>query len=258
MKNTDFTGFPGTLAGFLPKLALGLFLLILTFAVARLIKHRVTKAKSLARLDPSVAALVGNLIYVAALVIGIVTALQAWAIPITTIVAALGVSGLAVTLALQDVLRNFIAGFYILLEKPFNIGDRISLRDVNGEVLGIELRTTLLRTTSGAAVIVPNSVVMTEIVTNRSLGGLQPYVVTVSGGRDLLKAELHDYATHLTRQPGVSHIPEPEVVVESLEADKTSVRLRFWAEKEVTVLATVVDDLEHHLPQSTVSARAEV
>lgn len=243
--------------GFLRNVVVGLILLVLTFTTARFIKARVLRLPYLTEHNPDIAALFSNLAYVGALGLGIITTLTAVGIDLTAAITVLGVTGLAVSLALQDVLRNFVAGIYILLEQPFNIGDQIALRDVSGDVLTIELRTTRLRTTTGAQVIVPNAVVMTEVVTNRSLAGLQPYVVTVSGGRDLLADGLQSYASLLKDQRDISVDPEPEVVIESLEADKASVRLRFWTGKQTTAVSEVVAGLERRLPDASVTARAE-
>ncbi|MEJ7838674.1 MAG: mechanosensitive ion channel domain-containing protein [Thermomicrobiales bacterium] len=77
-------------------------------------------------------------------------------------------SAVAVSLSIQDVLRNFVAGIYLLLERPFRVGDRIRVRDVVGEVQGVDVRTTLLKNEEGELVLVPNAIVFTEIIANRS------------------------------------------------------------------------------------------
>lgn len=77
-------------------------------------------------------------------------------------------SAVAVSLSIQDVLRNLVAGIYLLLERPFRIGDRIRVRDVIGEVQGIDVRTTLVRNDDGELVLVPNAIVFTDIISNRS------------------------------------------------------------------------------------------
>ena len=239
------------------RAALALVLVLVTLAVARWVRARVSRVGGLALRDPAVAALVSNLVYVGVIVLGVLTVLPTVGVQLTAVLTALGVTGLAVSLALQDVLRNFVAGVYILLEKPFNIGDRISLREFAGEVQGIELRTTLLRTDAGARVIVPNSVLMTDIVTNRSLGKLQAYTVSVAGGRDLLSPGLGAYLGVLEGRRGVAAEPVPEVAVESVEAEKSTLRLRFHAERGSEVVSEVVEILQRQHPDATVSAKLE-
>lgn len=234
--------------------ALAVLLILVTLAVGRRVKRRVAHTGLLAARDPAVAALISNLIYVGIIALGVSTALTGFGVDLTAVFTALGVTGLAVSLALQDVLRNFVAGIYILLEKPFNIGDRIALRDLSGEVQGIELRTTLLRTSTGAQVIVPNSIVMTDIVTNRSLDNLQAYTIRVCGDRELGRGALSEYRGLLESSRDVAADPEPEVTIESVEAAKTTLRLRFHTPKGAAVVPSLVERLEEQHPGATVTA----
>ncbi|MEJ7654038.1 MAG: mechanosensitive ion channel domain-containing protein [Chloroflexia bacterium] len=240
-----------------PSLALGIVLLVLAFAAARIARSRIARSTKMRRLDPSLAALLTNLAYVAILAIGVIAALDTVNVRVNSIITALGVSGLALSLALQDVLRNFVAGVYILLEKPFNLGDRIALRDVAGDVMDIQLRTTLLRTPTGANVIVPNSIVMTEVVTNRSLTLLQPYLVTISGDRSILADGLSGFSeiAAATGEPGAHSTPE--VVIESIEAETAVVRVRLWTDKDSSTVSQVVSELRDLHPEATVVAKVD-
>jgi hypothetical protein len=98
----------------------------------------------------------------------------------TSAVTILSAGTVALTLALQDVLRGFVAGVYLLLERPFAIGDRIKVRDVEGTVEAIDLRTTVLRGEGAGVVVVPNATVFAEILTNRSLGHLTRTTARIS------------------------------------------------------------------------------
>lgn len=238
------------------RVSLSVALFLITLALARRIRRRVAVTGPLAAKDRAVAALISNLVYVGLIALGIATILPILNVELTAVVTALGVTGLAVSLALQDVLRNFVAGIYILLEKPFNLGDRIALRDFDGEVQSIELRTTLLRTRSGAQVIVPNSVVMTDIVTNRSLGQFRAYSITVSGTRSLVDDGLEPFLQVLRASGQIARDPVSEAVVESIEEDRLVVPLDFHAEKDSTTVAQTVRGLEQRFPEAVVGARA--
>ncbi len=237
------------------RVSISVALLLLTLALARRVRRRVAVTGPLAAKDRAVAALVSNLLYVGLIALGIATILPILNLELTAVVTALGVTGLAVSLALQDVLRNFVAGIYILLEKPFNLGDHIALRDFDGEVESIELRTTLLRTRSGTQVIVPNSVVMTDIVTNRSLGEYRAYSVLVSGTRALADSGLDPFLQVLRASGQIASDPSPEALVESIEEDRLVVRLDFHAEKDSPVVARTVQELEEHFPDAVVTAK---
>jgi small-conductance mechanosensitive channel len=84
------------------------------------------------------------------------------------LVTAIGVLGLAASLALQDLLKNFCAGVYLLFERPFRIGDEIAVRDYRGRVADIGIRVTSLHTEERLEVLIPNAIVLSEVVVNRS------------------------------------------------------------------------------------------
>jgi small conductance mechanosensitive channel len=133
--------------------------------LARLWFHR---SAARATADPNLQLLLGRLIYLAVLAVGAVWALDIAGLSPAAFLTALGVVGLAITLALQDVLRNFFAGVYLLFERPFRIGDEITVKDVRGRVVDVGMRITSLRTDDGVLVLIPNAVLLAEVVSNRS------------------------------------------------------------------------------------------
>ena len=86
----------------------------------------------------------------------------------TGLVTVAGAVGLAFSLAIQDILKNFFSGVYLLLERPFRVGDTIRVKEHQGVVENIGVRTTELRTPENVQVLVPNAVVFAEVVTNHS------------------------------------------------------------------------------------------
>ena len=89
-------------------------------------------------------------------------------IDVTAVAAAIGLGGLAISLAAKDTIADAIAGFIILVDRPFRIGDRIEIQEVGtwGDVVDIGLRTTRIRTRDNRMVIVPNSTIGTNQVVN--------------------------------------------------------------------------------------------
>ena len=150
----------------------GLAVLVVALILARYIKRWTIRAASRARVSLNVATLLGNLSQVGVVTVGIITMLPLLGVDLPALVTVLGAAGLALSLSMQDLLKNVVAGIYILVEQPFRIGDRISVKEVTGVVEGIEMRTTILNTEENLQVIVPNSVVLNEIVTNRSVSNL--------------------------------------------------------------------------------------
>jgi MscS family membrane protein len=101
-------------------------------------------------------------------VIGLTILLSHFGINVTAFVAALGIGGLALSLGARDTIADAIAGFIILVDRPFRIGDRIEIQGVGtwGDVADIGLRTTRIRTRDNRMVIVPNSVIGSNQVIN--------------------------------------------------------------------------------------------
>ncbi len=117
-----------------------------------------------------VIALLARVGRVVAVVIGLIIALSRLGIDITAFAAALGVGGLALSLAAKDTIADAIAGFIILTDRPFRIGDRIEIEKIGtwGDVVDIGLRTTRIRTRDNRMVIVPNSTIGSNQVINYS------------------------------------------------------------------------------------------
>lgn len=114
------------------------------------------------------ALLIGRLISVMSFVVALLVILAGFGASWTGLLTVLSAFTVAIGLALQDVLKNFFSGLYLLVERPFAVGDRIGVGTTEGEVQGIDIRTTLIRDNRGALVLIPNSTVFTSVLTNRS------------------------------------------------------------------------------------------
>jgi small-conductance mechanosensitive channel len=162
---------PGALAGWevpLSTLARALVVLLLTLVLASRIRHWFDQVSAGTNADAGTRLLVGRLLALLVLVIGAATLLDTFGIPLSAVVTFVGVVGLAVSLALQDILKNFFAGLYLLFERPFRLGDVVVVKEQRGVVETIGIRTTTLRTEENVQVLIPNMTVFAEIVANRT------------------------------------------------------------------------------------------
>lgn len=96
----------------------------------------------------------------------ILIVLQILGVPITAFIAALSAAGLAIGLALQNSLTNLASGIIIVSTKPFKSGDYISVNGVEGTVKYIHILTTTITTKDNKNVIIPNSTITSNSVTN--------------------------------------------------------------------------------------------
>lgn len=133
--------------------------------------------------------LVSNVAKIAILILGILIILQTVGINITPLITTLGISGLAIGLALQDTLANLFSGFYLVISKLVRTGDYVKLETGHeGYIIDITSRNTTIRELSNNVIIVPNSKLASTIFTNYHLPAKEITLtinVGVSYGSDL-------------------------------------------------------------------------
>jgi len=141
------------------------------------------------RLNDEFSPLFRKLITIIVYTVSIIMILDHFNQSVSSIIVSLGVGSLAVALAAKDTLANMIAGFMIMTDRPFRIGDRIQLESgEKGDVQDIGLRTTKILTFDNTLIVVPNHQIINEKVTNLSYPDPQIRVrinVGVAYGSDL-------------------------------------------------------------------------
>jgi small-conductance mechanosensitive channel len=114
--------------------------------------------------------------------------------------AALGSAALAIGLGLQDLIKNLIGGLVIVVDRPFQTGDRVRLAEAHGEVKQIGLRSTKVYTDKGELVTIPNADVLTKLTFNANAGVAESVVSTEMA----LPSEADaDQALHICREIAV-------------------------------------------------------
>jgi small conductance mechanosensitive channel len=91
-------------------------------------------------------------------------------INVAALVAGLGIAGIALGFAAKDSLENFIAGMTILLDRPFSVGDWVTVEGFYGKVVSISLRSTRIRTPNNQTVVFPSLHMVTRAVVNHTAG----------------------------------------------------------------------------------------
>jgi len=209
--------------------AIAIFVAI--YIVGRVMRMIVLWAMRRSKADRQVRTLVRNLITVTTYVIAVISALVVYGVNVAVIVTAAGVGTVAIGLAFQDLLRNVLAGIWLLLEQPFRLGDTISVLDQTGAVQNITLRTTTLRTGIGELAILPNLTVFTGIVINKTHYDTRRLTVGVripveSDLTDLMRRARAAVAT----VPGIE--AQPAIVFEpTLDRDVPLLQCHFWVDR---------------------------
>lgn len=113
-------------------------------------------ARARAQRVRTIARTLSTVVLIAALVVVVVTILGIWGVPIGPLVASLSVVGIAIGFGAQDLIKDVIAGVFVLVEDQYAVGDVVKLAGVSGTVEELRLRTTVLRDLDGSVHHVPN------------------------------------------------------------------------------------------------------
>lgn len=152
------------------------------YLVSGFVRRRIRSyAESKGRDNNNFASLIDNTIRIAVYIILTMMALTALGVDSTALVTFAGLFTAALTLSLQDVLRNIFCGLYLLAEQPFRPGDRIRVLADEGRVERVDLRVTRLRNDRQELILIPNQTVFNQVVGNRSTRRFRPYTVQLSG-----------------------------------------------------------------------------
>ena len=183
--------------------------------------------------EPTLVSFSGNLAQTVLVIFVVIAALSQLGFETNSLIAVLGAAGLAIGLALQASLSNLAAGVMILLFRPFKAGDYIEGAGVAGEVDGLHLFTTRLKTPDNKIIYVPNGKLMNDNITNFSR---QPHrrmdlIVGISYSADLALAKEVLWEI-LRADPRVLTEPAPRVAVFGLADSSVNLAVRPWIRQE--------------------------
>lgn len=130
-------------------------------------------------LDDQLIPLVRKIMKLGVVVLGIIFVLQNLDVNVTALLAGVSIGGLALALAAQDTVKNFIGSITIFIDQPFQIGDFIETPKANGSVVEVGVRSTRLRAPDGPIVSIPNGELVNLTVTNHGLRTYRRYSTTL-------------------------------------------------------------------------------
>jgi small conductance mechanosensitive channel len=211
------------------KLLSAVVIVLVSYLLARLIRMLAGKELRRVKADPQVTLLVTRLVFLGAILVGVVVAFTVLFGNPALVFGGFGFLALAFSLAFQDILKNFIAGIFLLLERPFRIGDEITVDNHTGVVENIEVRTTTLRTSDGEQVLTPNALVYTGTIINRTRYPTRLFTLTarVPDGSppDGLVERLRD---QLKERPEIARDPPPYVGLQPSVDGGLTLEVRYW------------------------------
>jgi len=215
----------------LPNLAVAI-LVVLVFGygsryVGRLVRRVMQRMTTHATLSD----LLGTIARVATLVCGILVALGLLQLDktVTSLLAGVGVVGLALGFAFQDIAANFMSGFLMALRPPFERGDLVEIGGQTGTIERIELRATLLTTLQGLSVIIPNKDVFQNPIINYTRTGDRRMDLLVGVDHEAPLELVHSLAlTAASTLASRNTTREPEVFFTEFIEDSVVFSVRVW------------------------------
>jgi small conductance mechanosensitive channel len=226
--DTFIKAFLVKLADFVPELLAALLVLLAFWVLHRVLRGLLNRSLA-GRASLLAADILRKLLKYIVLGVGLLMAASQLGFNILSMLAGLGVAGLAVGLAAKDTMANFISGLIILWDKPFALGDDVEIGDTAGWVRRIELRSTKLEDIDGNDVIIPNSEVIAKRIVNYSRTPKArvhvPVGIAYAAKVDSARAAL------LATTRGDDRLlesPQPAVVVLALADSAVNLELVFW------------------------------
>jgi len=164
------------------------------------------------------------------LFVGLLVALSAVGIDLTTLSVLGGALGVGIGFGLQKIAANYISGFVVLAERAIRIGDMVKVDGFEGRITDIRTRYTVIRALNGHESIVPNEMLITQRVENSSLADTRVAItstVQVAYGTDIRALQPQAEAV-LKQVPRVLSEPGPTVQLTEFAADGLNLTLSFW------------------------------
>jgi len=193
----------------------------------------------------------GAIIYATAIVL----ALDILGINVMPFIAGAGVAGIAIGFAAKDTLSNLIAGVLLIIDRPFEVGDRIEVWSAPagsaswGDVIDIGLRATKIKTTDNIVIIIPNNEIMKRDIVNYTILSTKIRVrinVGIAYDGDIEKAK--DLIINVAKSVDwISKTPAPKVVVRNFGESSVDLQLRVWiddARKRMDTISHVTDKIK--------------
>lgn len=219
----------------LPKIALGIFIIIAGILIAQLITNFYKRRILNKAQDPLMARFLAQAIKIILILIAIMIALEVAGLSgiAAGILTAAGGAAIILGFAFQDIGKNFLAGIILAFNRPFSINDTIKIDALFGKVKALNFRYTHIKTTDGRDIYIPNSDVLTKPVENYTADGFYrvDFVIGI-GYEDNIETAKIIIQEILNAETNIVHddIHENFVIEDELAASTVNLKVFFWVE----------------------------
>ena len=214
-----------------PDFITALITLIIGLWVIGMITRGIRKVMEKRGLDASLIPFLGTLINILLKVMLFISVIGMVGVEMTSFVAILGAAGLAIGLSLQGTLQNFASGVMILIFKPFKVGDVIDAAGFIGSVREIQIFNTIMATPDNRRIIIPNSAIAGNSLTNISAEPTRrvDWTFGIGYGDDYDKAK-ETLMGYIEADSRIMKDPAPFIALSELADSSVNIVVRVWVD----------------------------
>lgn len=232
-----------------------LVILVVGVFVAKAAGEALMRGLMKREMEPPVRTLIVRITRLLIMILTLVIAADSFGVPVAPLITGIGVAGVGIGLALQGVLGNLVAGLFIILVKPFRVGEYVELLGVHGQVQNIELFNTTLTHADRSKITIPNRKIVGEILHNYGHTRQIALEFGVAYATDLNLA-MSVIREVLGAHPKVIKDPAPIVAVRQLADSSITIFVGPWA--PVSDYGAVRGDLMKQIFERLVAAGIEI
>ena len=201
--------------------------------LATKISKIITKLLEKNSVDTTLVNFLENITYYTLLIVVIIAVASQLGINTTSFLTIVGAAGLAIALALKDSLSNFASGVMLIMFRPFSVGDFINTGGVTGNVVSIALFNTTLHTPDNQKVIVPNSAITSNVITNVTANDTRRVDLVIGiGYDDDIKKAKEVLNRVIQEEERVLDTPEATIAVSELADSSVNFVVRPWTKTD--------------------------
>ncbi len=212
-----------------PSIVVAIIILIIGRWLAMWLAAIGKRAMTKGNIEETLARFLSKLIYYALLAAVVIAAADQLGIKTTSFVAIFGAAGLAIGLALKDSLSNFASGVMLILFSPFKVGDVVTAGGVSGKVQQIDIFSTIILTPDNQKIIVPNSGITSDVITNVNAEPIRRIDLIIGiGYDDDIREAKNTLESLVETDKRILKDPSPVIAVAELADSSVNLIARPW------------------------------
>lgn len=228
-----FSTFVENFANSIPTILSAVLILVVSYYGGVLLSRLLRRVLERQNADAGVTHLLTKTLKWTIIILGVITALQKF-FNVTAFLAGLGILGFTIGFALQNIMQNFVSGVILLVQRPFRVGNSVSIAGHDGTVLKIGLRTTEMKTLDGRIVFLPNADVLSQPIINYTRADMRrielPVGVSYDSDPEMVRRIILGELKHVK---GYVDVPEPFVVFHTFGASSIDLTVYFWEDTAI-------------------------